>query len=233
MKVERRKTSASEAVPASEFLDAAQALLGLANRTERPVLVQVTGPRGGEGATTVAVSLAGILHAQTASSVLLLSGDAEGDDVAAPTVSPSSSLRADMAEWHPGASLILIDGPPLLTSVVASDIARQVDAVLLVLEAERTPISDAVAAKLSVERAGGSVLGTVLNKRRYTLPVPLAGLLGLPSSRNAPKLMPLVAGMAAMGLLMIGYVLFLIRDPEVVAPDPEQPRGPVASGATQ
>ena len=66
--------------------------------------------------------------------------------------------------------LILIDSPPATTSTDGLTISSKVDGVVLVVEAEKTrwPVAESVRDK--IKRSGGSILGIVLNKRRFHIP---------------------------------------------------------------
>lgn len=64
---------------------------------------------------------------------------------------------------------ILVDSSPVLRPG-AMAVAGKADGVVLVLEAERTRWPVALSAKATIERSGGTVLGVVLNKRRYPIP---------------------------------------------------------------
>ena len=66
--------------------------------------------------------------------------------------------------------LILIDSPPATASTDGLTISSKVDGVVLVVEAEKTrwPVAEAVRDK--IKRSGGSILGIVLNKRRFHIP---------------------------------------------------------------
>jgi len=66
--------------------------------------------------------------------------------------------------------LILIDSPPATTSTDGLTISSKVDGVVIVVEAEKTrwPVAETVRDK--IKRSGGSILGIVLNKRRFHIP---------------------------------------------------------------
>jgi Mrp family chromosome partitioning ATPase len=66
--------------------------------------------------------------------------------------------------------LILVDSPPATSSPDGIAIARNVDGVVLVLEAEKTrwPVAESVKDKIT--NNGGNILGVVFNKRRYHIP---------------------------------------------------------------
>ncbi|MCX7841048.1 MAG: polysaccharide biosynthesis tyrosine autokinase, partial [Anaerolineae bacterium] len=62
------------------------------------------------------------------------------------------------------ADVIIFDTPPCLPLADAAILARQVDGVVLVTDAGKTRRDAVVKAKEALERAGGRVLGTVLNR---------------------------------------------------------------------
>jgi capsular exopolysaccharide synthesis family protein len=64
----------------------------------------------------------------------------------------------------------IVDVPPVNHYADASVLAPKVDGVILVVEADQTPVVDAEAAKRSLERTGGRILGVVLNRRRSYIP---------------------------------------------------------------
>lgn len=66
--------------------------------------------------------------------------------------------------------LVVIDAPPALNSPLGLAIAPTVDGVVLVIEAERTRRAVAEAARDALMTAGATILGTVLNKRRFYVP---------------------------------------------------------------
>jgi Mrp family chromosome partitioning ATPase len=64
---------------------------------------------------------------------------------------------------------ILVDSSPVLRPG-AMAVAGKADGVVLVVDAERTRWPIALSAKETIERSGGTVLGVVLNRRRYPIP---------------------------------------------------------------
>jgi protein-tyrosine kinase len=66
--------------------------------------------------------------------------------------------------------LILVDSPAATVSPDGAAISRNVDGVVLVLEAETTRWPVAENAKETIEKNGGKILGVVFNKRRYHIP---------------------------------------------------------------
>jgi Mrp family chromosome partitioning ATPase len=70
----------------------------------------------------------------------------------------------------------IVDVPPVNHYADASVLAPKVDGVILVVEADRTPVVDAEAAKRNLNRAGARILGVVLNRRRSYIPSALQAL---------------------------------------------------------
>jgi Mrp family chromosome partitioning ATPase len=65
--------------------------------------------------------------------------------------------------------VVLVDSGPVFQPGAVGT-SRMSDGIVLVVEAERTRWPIALKAKESLERGGGTVLGIVLNKRRYHIP---------------------------------------------------------------
>jgi Mrp family chromosome partitioning ATPase len=65
---------------------------------------------------------------------------------------------------------IVIDGGAVQGGSDSLLLANRVDAVVLVLRAERTGIDTARAATMQLSRAGANIVGTILNRRREYLP---------------------------------------------------------------
>jgi len=66
--------------------------------------------------------------------------------------------------------LILVDMPAPSSSVLGISLCAVSDGVILVVEAEKTARNAAQKAKERVQRAGGNILGVVLNKHRPHIP---------------------------------------------------------------
>jgi len=73
---------------------------------------------------------------------------------------------------------VLFDAPPLLEFPDGYALAPHVDAVLLVVEAERTRVDSAQRVMRDLERAGVRPLGVVLNRQRDYMPRLLRRLVG-------------------------------------------------------
>lgn len=66
--------------------------------------------------------------------------------------------------------LILIDAPAPSRSFLGSVLSKMADGVVLVVEAGRTRVHAAAAARRLLEAHGAKILGVVLNKRRFYIP---------------------------------------------------------------
>lgn len=66
--------------------------------------------------------------------------------------------------------LVLLDSPPLSRSAHGLAMCRKTDGVVIVVEAENTKWPLALSNKEKIEKAGGHVLGIVLNKSRSHIP---------------------------------------------------------------
>ena len=65
---------------------------------------------------------------------------------------------------------IVLDGPPVFRASETRLIASKVDATILVIRSGITRKQIAYRAIQELETAGGKVLGTVLNRRKYYIP---------------------------------------------------------------
>jgi capsular exopolysaccharide synthesis family protein len=180
--------------------------------------ILVCAPRHGEGATTVAVGLAGALAKERESRVLLMEGNLRTPcfteilplnadtglvDFAAGRVAPEalatrldgfnfSVIGVGVTQSHPmdleildsllarlraQFDFIVMDGPPVNSYADASVLATKVDGVILVVEADRTPVVDAETAKRQLDKVGARILGVVLNRRRSYIPAFLESIL--------------------------------------------------------
>lgn len=100
--------------------------------------------------------------------------------VQASLVPPVKDLSATMTLWKKlkeRFDLILIDSSSDTSSYESMALSRNVDGVILVLEAEKTRRRVAENIKKKIQSNGGLILGVVLNKRRYYIPKALYKLL--------------------------------------------------------
>jgi capsular exopolysaccharide synthesis family protein len=82
-----------------------------------------------------------------------------------------------LARLRPQFDFIVIDSPPVNRYADASILAPKVDGVILVVEADRTPVTEAEAAKRQLDKVDARILGVVLNRRRSYIPAFLESLL--------------------------------------------------------
>ncbi|MFQ5903078.1 MAG: CpsD/CapB family tyrosine-protein kinase [Candidatus Binatia bacterium] len=74
---------------------------------------------------------------------------------------------------------IIFDAAPVLEFPDSYLLAPKVDSIILVAEANKTRIGEAQVAKQNLERAGGRILGVVLNRQRDYTPIILKRLFGI------------------------------------------------------
>lgn len=86
-------------------------------------------------------------------------------------------INALLDRLRPQFDFIIIDAPPVNSYADASVLAAKVDGVILVVEADRTPVADAETAKRQLDKVGGRILGVVLNRRRSYIPAFLESIL--------------------------------------------------------
>ena len=86
-------------------------------------------------------------------------------------------LDALVARLRSQFDFIVIDGPPVNRYADASVMATKVDGVILVVEADSTPVVEAEAAKRQLDKVGARILGVVLNRRRSYIPAFLESIL--------------------------------------------------------
>jgi Mrp family chromosome partitioning ATPase len=65
---------------------------------------------------------------------------------------------------------VIFDGAPVDEYPDSIVLARQVDGVILVIQAENRGAEVAIRAKSNLERSCGTILGAVLNRRRHVIP---------------------------------------------------------------
>ena len=112
--------------------------------------------------------LEGTLHATDHENLFVLTSDHF-------TASPIDAFEGEVfedlfEEMKKRFDFIVLDAPPALDFPDAYALAPKVDGIILVAEAETTLIEDAQRAKRDLERAGGRVLGVVMNRQTDFLP---------------------------------------------------------------
>ncbi len=81
-----------------------------------------------------------------------------------------SSLGAHIEAMRTQADWVLFDAPPIYSSNDAVVLAKYVDGVVMVVEAEKTRWEVAASAKQRIEDGNGTMLGVILNNRRFYIP---------------------------------------------------------------
>lgn len=66
--------------------------------------------------------------------------------------------------------LVVVDLPPVSEGPLGPSLSKGLDGVVVVVEAERTRLPALRATRKSIEMHGGTILGAVLNKRRFYIP---------------------------------------------------------------
>jgi hypothetical protein len=110
-------------------------------------------------------------------------------------------------------ALLIVNSRPLTQSLESLLVSRNVDGVILVLDADHTKARVAENACDRIAAAGGRVLGAVLNKRRRHTPGWLAGFIDdsqdirvkQPASRTGQWLRTAGAALAILVFLLLGY----------------------------
>ena len=96
---------------------------------------------------------------------------------ARPAVIDCESVAGAVAQVMEQFDFVIIDLPPVNRYADAAILAPKVDGVILVVEADRTPVVDAESAQKSLDRVGARIFGVVLNRRRSYVPATLQALL--------------------------------------------------------
>lgn len=85
-------------------------------------------------------------------------------------VSRIESVRTLYATLRKRYSLVVVDCPAVFDGQQMMVLASAADETILVLEAERSPLSEVARAREALERRGASVMGLVMNKSRSRIP---------------------------------------------------------------
>lgn len=209
------------AIQRKEIFPALQLLFRLCQQQQRPVILQIAGVSGGEGASSFADAFATIAHAEARVGVLVVTFDdtSPAEPVKLRPPRPQGKAAAEMgvvrarmnsamlrsaiagkmdiglSDLPPEIAVVILDTEPLLACAEASAIGPQVDGVILVIS-DATRATAARKAIEAIELAGGRPLGIVMNRRRYRAPRWLARMLDLsvPLLRRKSDLDSLPAG---------------------------------------
>jgi Mrp family chromosome partitioning ATPase len=82
----------------------------------------------------------------------------------------AESVRSMLSSVSDSFELTILDLPPVSESIIGPAMAKALDGVVLVVEAERTRSAAVQATQRTLRMHGGNVLGVVLNKRRFHIP---------------------------------------------------------------
>jgi protein-tyrosine kinase len=82
-----------------------------------------------------------------------------------------------LSRLHAQYDFIVVDAAPVNSYADTTVLSTKVDGVILVIEADQTPVADAESAKRQLERVGARILGVVLNRRRSYVPAFLESIL--------------------------------------------------------
>ena len=98
---------------------------------------------------------------------VLPSGGAYSDPT---SIFASREFAEFLREMQRTFDFIVLDGPPVFRASETRLLASKVDATILVIRSGKTRKQIALRAIQELETAGGNVLGTVLNRRKYYIP---------------------------------------------------------------
>lgn len=193
------------AVHRDEIMPALQMLLGLCQQHQRPIILQVAGVQGGEGASTMAEALATQVSVEAQVAVLLVAFDgnapAEPVDLKSARLQGQNSNKAGrvicahmhsamlrsaiagrsdigLSDLPPDIVFVILDTEPLLTSPESAAIGPQVDGVIVVAAKDTSARTVRRAADL-IDSAGGTALGLIVNRRRYRVPRWIGRIIGI------------------------------------------------------
>jgi Mrp family chromosome partitioning ATPase len=151
------------------------------------LLLDAATPAAGRGESSAFATVGGVLDAiQTGRSVedALVRDDASRLALAILTGGTSSAnlvgLPAFDDLWRDlrkRFDLVVVDSPPAIGCVDGIAVARKVDGVILLFEAEKTPLAMAKHASEKIIKNGGHLVGVALNRRKYHVPQFLYRLL--------------------------------------------------------
>lgn len=94
-----------------------------------------------------------------------------GPENASLTLANPDAIRLLLDNLRQYFDLIVIDSAGLMSDVFGTILARQVDGSILVVAAEHTRAPVAEQTRRTIENSGGRVIGAVLSKRRFHIPL--------------------------------------------------------------
>jgi non-specific protein-tyrosine kinase len=100
-----------------------------------------------------------LARTERANLTVLVSGPSDSED-SSPLTSPQ--LQDVLDDLATRAEVVIVDGPPVLSTPDAAILASKVDGILLVFNADKTRLKAALEAVRILTRAGGNILGATL-----------------------------------------------------------------------
>jgi len=94
-----------------------------------------------------------------------------------PGVVDCEAIITAIAELTPSFDFVIIDAPPVNRYADVSLLGPKVDGVILVVQADETPVVEAENAKRTLDRVGARIFGVVLNRQKSYVPATLQALL--------------------------------------------------------
>jgi len=86
-------------------------------------------------------------------------------------------IASAIAEVMGQFDFVIVDLPPVSRYADTAILAPKMDGVILVVEADRTPVAEAENARDNLDRVGARIFGVVLNRQRSYVPATLRALL--------------------------------------------------------
>jgi capsular exopolysaccharide synthesis family protein len=87
------------------------------------------------------------------------------------------AIAAAVTQLQSQFDFVILDTPPVNRYADVAALAPKMDGVILVVEADKTPVAEAESAKRNLDRVGARLFGVVLNRRRSYIPAFLQALL--------------------------------------------------------
>jgi Mrp family chromosome partitioning ATPase len=86
-----------------------------------------------------------------------------------PEIYEGGGIEEVVSQFKQRFDFVIFDSSPLLEFPESYALAPKVDGIIMVVEADKTPVEEARRAKRNLEYAGGRILGVVLNRQKdYT-----------------------------------------------------------------
>ena len=111
-------------------------------------------------------ALKDVFHETSTSGLYVMSAGAQGAPVATLLANFPERMQTLLERF----TYVVFDGDATLSSSGGPLLSRHVDGVVVVAECEKTKREVVAETRLRLERAGGRVLGVVLNKRNFYIP---------------------------------------------------------------